>query len=94
MINLVFRLPDTWVPVDEVPATKTVKICNLPESSKQKLRHELMGQPAQRTKQSRKTKRREDFNPFLTPAEAEMRLCLQGTPSSSSSSSSCSSMSP
>ena len=70
LINFVFRIPDTWVPLEEVSSTKTVKICNLPSSAKQKLYHGVLGQPV-RAKQSRKTKRNNDYNPFLTPAESE-----------------------
>ncbi len=72
LINFVFRIPDTWVPLEEVSSTKTVKICNLPSCAKQKLYHGVLGQPV-RTKQSRKTKRNNDYNPFLTPAESEAR---------------------
>ena len=71
-MNFVFRIPDTWVPLEEVSSTKTVKICNLPSCAKQKLYHGVLGQPV-RTKQSRKTKRNNDYNPFLTPAECEAR---------------------
>ena len=67
-----FRLPDQWVPLDEVTQTKTVKISNLPEKSKQKLNHQLLFQP-ERRKQSRKTKRQDDNNLFLTPAEVRVK---------------------
>lgn len=70
LMNFVFRIPDTWVPLEEVSSTKTVKICNLPSSAKQKLYHGVLGQPV-RAKQSRKTKRNNNYNPFLTPAESE-----------------------
>ena len=73
LINVDFRIPDTWVPLEEVSTTKTVKICNLPSSAKQRLYHGVLGQPV-RPKQSRKTKRNNDYNPFLTPAESEARL--------------------
>lgn len=65
-------LPDQWVPLDEVTQTKTVKISNLPEKSKQKLNHQLLFQP-ERRKQSRKTKRQDDNNLFLTPAEVRVK---------------------
>ena len=68
----VFRLPDQWVPLEEVTARKTVKISNLPEKSKQKLNHQLLFQP-ERKKQSRKTKRQENHNLFLTPDEVKKR---------------------
>ena len=68
----VFRLPDQWVPVEEVTERKTVKISNLPEKSKQKLNHELLFQP-QRRKQSRKTKRQDNYNLFLTPDEVKRK---------------------
>ena len=35
------RLDDEWLPMSEVPRTKTVKIGLLPESAKVKLHHDL-----------------------------------------------------
>ena len=71
-VYFVFRLEDQWVPLHEVTATKTVKISNLPEKSKQKLNHQLLFQP-ERKKQSRKTKRQDLSNLFLTPAEVRLK---------------------
>merc|ERR550539_1904862 len=65
-------LPDQWVPLDEVTGRKTVKISNLPEKSKQKLNHQLLFQP-ERRKQSRKTKRQDNYNLFLTPDEVKRK---------------------
>ena len=72
---LCFRLADQWVPLDEVTARKTVKISNLPEKSKQKLNHQLLFQP-ERRKQSRKTKRQDNYNLFLTPDEVKRKEAL------------------
>ena len=77
----VFRLPDQWVPLEEVTGRKTVKISNLPEKSKQKLNHQLLFQP-ERRKQSRKTKRQDNYNLFLTPDEVKRKEALEAAGSS------------
>jgi len=64
-------VPDEWVPLEQVVPTKTIKICNLPEKSKQKLHHQLLFKP-ERGKQSRKTKRVDPKSEFLTPDEVRM----------------------
>jgi len=56
-------LPDEWVPLQDAPPVKTVKVCNLPEAAKVRLQHELLFKP-KKPKQSRKTKRVESPAPF------------------------------
>jgi len=65
-------IADEWVPLEQVEPTKTIKICNLPEKSKQKLHHQLLFKP-ERGKQSRKTKRVDPKTEFLTPEEVRMQ---------------------
>jgi len=65
-------LADEWVPLEQVVPTKTIKICNLPEKSKQKLHRQLLFKP-ERGKQSRKTKRVDPKTEFLTPDEVRMK---------------------
>jgi len=65
-------IPDEWVPLEQVEATKTIKICNLPEKSKQKLHHQLLFKP-EKGKQSRKTKRVDPKTEFLTPDEVRLQ---------------------
>jgi hypothetical protein len=65
-----FRLPDEWVPLDEVVATKTVRLSLLPEAVKARLRSQLLlTAPRSPTKQPRKTKWVAPPSHFLTPDE-------------------------
>jgi hypothetical protein len=58
------------VPLDEVVATKTVRISLLPEAVKARLRSQLLlTAPRSPTKQSRKTKWVAPPSHFLTPDE-------------------------
>jgi hypothetical protein len=68
------RLPDEWVPLEDVVATKTVRLSLLPEAVKARLQHQLMltappTAAAGTGKQPRKSKRVEPPSVFLTPDE-------------------------
>lgn len=39
-----FRLPDEWMDFQEIPASKRVNVCHLPEAGKAKLSEKLYGE--------------------------------------------------
>jgi hypothetical protein len=68
----VYRLADEWVPLEQVVATKTLRLSQLPESVKCRLQQQLRlapPPPAHRPKQARKQKWVEPPSHFLTPDE-------------------------
>ena len=74
VFSLLCRLPNEWVPLEQVAATKTVRLSLLPAAAKSRLQQELLlAAPPPLVvppfKQPRKNKRVEPPSVFLTPDE-------------------------